>query len=106
MHNLLADARFAARLLAKDRRFTLAAVVALGLAIGLNTSVFAVLNAALLRDLPFDEADRLVAIQLRDTRGTTVAASYADFRDWREQASSFDGLAANVNGVMNLSDDI
>lgn len=106
MHNLLADARFAVRVLAKDRRFTLAAVVALGLAIGLNTSVFAVVNAALLRDLPFDEADRLVAIQLRDTRGTTVAASYADFRDWREQASSFDGLAANVNGVMNLSDDI
>lgn len=106
MGGLWTDLQLAVRLLAKDRRFTLAAVVALGLGIGLNTSVFAIINAALLRDLPFEGADRLVAIQLRDARGMTVAASYADFRDWRDQASSFEALAANVGGGgMNLSDE-
>jgi predicted permease len=105
VHGWWADFRLAARLLAKDRRFTFAAVVALALGIGLNTSVFAIVNAALLRDLPFAEPDRLVAIQLTDTRGMTVAMSYADLRDWRDQASTFEGLAANAAGALSLSDD-
>jgi hypothetical protein len=73
------DVRFAARLLVKDRSFTIAAVVALGLAMGLNTSVFAIINTAFLRDVPLDEPD----------------VSYADLREWRERTISFEGLAAN-----------
>jgi predicted permease len=118
MHGLAQDLRLAIRLLAKDRRFTLAAIVALGLGIGLNTSVFAIMNAAFLRDLPFDEPSRLIAIQFRDARRVTpgrdralsaddvvVAVSYPDFRDLREQTSTFEGLAAHTTGVMNVSGD-
>lgn len=119
MHGLWLDARLALRLLAKDRGFATAAVVALGLGIGLNTSVFAIVNAAFLRDLPLADAGRLVAIQFRDGRvaapgrdirgqsegSTVVAASYADLRDWREQTTSFEGLAANTPGAMILSGD-
>jgi predicted permease len=115
---LWSDVRLAVRLLTKDRRFTIAAVVALALGIGLNTSVFAIVNAALLRDLPFDEPDRLIAIQLRDTRvaqpgrdlwgptaggGTVVAPSFDDLRDWRNGTSSFEGLGAHAGGTMNIS---
>jgi predicted permease len=114
------DVRFAARLLAKDRSFTIAAVIALGLAIGLNTSVFAIINTAFLRDVPLDEPERLLAIQLRDRNapqpsreigglgpiGGIVGVSYVDLQDWREQTASFEGLAANaLPGAMNLSDD-
>jgi putative ABC transport system permease protein len=113
------DVRFAGRLLAKDRAFTVAAVMALGLAIGLNTSVFAVINAAFLRDVPLDEPQRLLTIQLRDSRApqpgrdldgpsqgaAIVAASFADLRDWRERTTAFAGLAANISGSMTLSGD-
>jgi putative ABC transport system permease protein len=119
IETLWQDLCFAVRMLAKDRGFTIAAVVALGLAIGLNTSVFAIVNAAFLRDVPLDEPERLLAIQLRDSRapqprrdigglspgGPIVAVSYADLREWREQTASFEGLAANAPGAMNLSDD-
>ena len=113
------DLRFAARWLSRDRGFTIAAVAALGLAIGLNTSVFAIINAAFLRDVPLEQPERVLAIQLRDGRapqpgrdpgglsqsGPIVAASYADLRDWREQTTSFEGLAASTPGAMNLSGD-
>jgi len=119
IETLWQDVRFAARLLARDRGFTIAAVVALGLAIGLNASVFAIINAAFLRDVPLDEPERLLAIQLRDRNapqpgrdagglaltGPIVGVSYADLREWREQTTSFEGLAANALGAMNLSAD-
>jgi putative ABC transport system permease protein len=122
MRGIWSDIRLAARLLAKDRRFTVAAVVALALGIGLNTTVFTIINAALLRDVPFDEPAGLVAIQLRNTRmpepgsdlwgrtaggpdGPVVAVSFEDLRDWRAGTSSFEGLGAHTGGTMNISDD-
>lgn len=114
------DVRLAARALVRDRSFTIAAVMALGLAIGLNASVFAIINTAFLRDVPLDEPERLIGIQLRDSRapapgpdngglgpaGSVLGVSYADLRAWREQTSSFEGLAAHAPpGAMNLSDD-
>ena len=88
------DVRLAIRMLAKDRRFTLAAVVALGLGIGVNTSVFGIINAAVIRDMPFDEPDRLLSVRSRDARGEESGMSYPDFRDWREATTDSTGLAA------------
>ena len=119
IESLWQDLRLAARMLGKDRGVTIAAVVALALAIGLNTSVFAIINTAFLRDVPLDEPERLVSIQLRDSRaaqpapniaglglvGGIVGVSYADVQDWRQQTGSFEGLAANAPAAMNLSDD-
>src|SRR6059036_3301365 len=59
LQDIAQDVRFAARLLAKDRRFTLAATVALALGIGANTTVFTIVNGTLLRALPFDNPDTL-----------------------------------------------
>src|SRR5687768_11885168 len=100
MQGLAQDIRFACRMLAKDRRFTLAAVLALGLGIGVNTAVFGVINAAVIREMPFDQPDRLVSVRSRDPRGERIGVSYADFRDWREATTSFDGLAAETGTIM------
>lgn len=105
MGGLGQDLRLAFRLLAKDRRFTIAAVVALGLGIGVNTTVFATINAAMLRDVPFDEPEQLVGLRTRDARGSDAGVSYPDFVDWRQATSAFAGLAAETSGVMNLSEE-
>ena len=106
MQGLTHDFQLAIRLLAKDRRFTLAAVIALGLGIGVTTSVFALVNAAMIRDVPFDEPDRLVGVRTRDARGEERGVSYADFRDWRDSATAFDGLSAEAGGDMNVSEEV
>ena len=59
---MLQDLRFAVRMLVKDRWFTLVAVVALGLGIGVNTTVFTFVNAVLLRGLPFADPERIVIV--------------------------------------------
>lgn len=104
LQDISQDVRFAARLLAKDRRFTLAAVVALALGIGVTNTVFTIVNTAAFRDLPFEEANRLVSLATRDPRGRE-AESYLDFRDMRDAATMFSGLAATVMASFNLSDE-
>ena len=74
IETLWQDVRFAARLLARDRGFTIAAVVALGLAIGLNASVFAIVNAAFLRDVPLDEPERLFSDSVARPQRTATRA--------------------------------
>ncbi|MEI9811911.1 MAG: permease prefix domain 1-containing protein [Acidobacteriota bacterium] len=86
------DLRFAIRGLRRDRGFTLTAVVMLALAIGLNVTVFAVMNTMLFRGFPLVRGnDRLVYIQEKDARGCCIA--YPDFEDWRAQAKSFEDMA-------------
>jgi putative ABC transport system permease protein len=91
------DLRFGARILLKHKVFTAVAVLTLALGIGANTAVFSVINAVLLRSLPFAEADRLVMIWEThpDIRGQI--GTYPDFQDWRAQAQSFQGMAAFSN---------
>ena len=98
------DVRFAARLLAKDRRFTLAAVVALALGIAANNTVFTFINAALIRDLPFEKPNQLVSIGTLDARGHAHGVSYLDFEDWRSATRVLTGIAADAGSAMSLSD--
>jgi putative ABC transport system permease protein len=105
LQDISQDVRFGARMLAKDRRFTAAAVLALGLGIGLNNSVFTIVNTALLKELPFADPSRLIDVRLTDARAMSGQVSVPDYRDWRETAKSFEGLAAHAGGTMNLSDD-
>jgi predicted permease len=91
------DLRYGARMLLKHKGFTLVAILTLALGIGANTAVFSVINAVLIRSLPFAEADQLVMIweTQPDVRGPV--GTYPDFQDWRAQARSFQGMAAFSN---------
>lgn len=97
------DLRFGARLLAKDRWFTLAAVIALALGIGITNTVFTVVNA-LTRGLPVDNPDRIVRLSTRDAAGRELRVSYRDFEDWRAATRAFDGIAAFVQTAMTVSE--
>ncbi len=103
--NLWQDIRFAARLLVKDRWFTLAAAFALALGIGANATVFTLVNAVLIRGLPFDEADRIVSLGSENARGQQMGVSFQDFEDWRDRSRSFQHLNAALNATVNVSDD-
>ena len=104
---LVRDLRFGARMLAKDRWITLAAVVALAIGIAANNTVFTIVNAILLRDLPFDQPDRIVAIGTRvgNVRTLNAGVSYADFQDWRAAIQTFEGLGAMRETTMNVGDE-
>ncbi|HEX5706696.1 MAG TPA: ABC transporter permease [Pyrinomonadaceae bacterium] len=107
MNTLWQDVRYAARVLWKSPGFTLVAVVALALGIGANTAIFSVVHALMLRALPFADSERLVMMwefnRPREQRQNVVAP--ANFLDWREQANTFEGMAAFVDGNVNLTGD-
>jgi putative ABC transport system permease protein len=96
MNALWQDLRFGLRMLLKNPVFTLVAVVTLALGIGANTAIFSVVNAVLLRPLPFPEQEQLVVAWERDTSANTpfVELSVAEIRDWQTQNQSFTALAA------------
>ena len=87
------DIRYAARLLARAPGFTAIALLTLALGIGANTAIFSVLNAVLLRPLPYTNPDRLVTIGERRPNGGAGNVGYATFLDWRERTHSFDDMA-------------
>jgi predicted permease len=100
------DVRFAARLLVKDKWFTLVAVLALALGIGVNTTVFTFVNAVLIRGLPIEDPDRAMAVDSLDpVRNDDMGVSYLDFRDWRDATRTFESLAAYTSTTANVSDE-
>src|SRR5882762_4533440 len=93
------DLRFALRGLRRDWAFTLAGIAMLALAIGLNVTVFTVLNAMVFRGLPFAErSDRLVYMDQRKASGARAPVLYPDFEAWRSQAQAFEGLPFGGGG--------
>ena len=100
----LAGRHDSASALAKDSRFTLAVVITLGLGIGVNNSVFTIVNTALIREVPFEEPDRLLAIGLQNRDGREVGLSYPEYRDWAA-AKSLEGIGVSIDATMNLSED-
>ena len=93
--DFLDDVRYATRVLRRDPAFTAAVAVMLALGIGANAAVFSVVNAVLLRELPYAEPDRLVSIWTSAAATPTDRnpTSLPDLRDWQRQARSFTGVA-------------
>jgi predicted permease len=96
MGTLIQDLRYSFRALRKSPVFTVVAVVALALGIGANSAIFSVVNAVLLRPLPFANPERLLAVQARNEKdgSTSVDESYPNFLDLRAQCQSCEGFAA------------
>ena len=98
MRTLLADFRYALRVLGRAPSFALAVVAVLAVGIGANTAIFSIVNAVLLRPLPFEEPDRLVRLfhvppQSAFPGMPTFSVSPANFYDWKRDAQLFDGMA-------------
>ena len=99
------DVRFAARTLGKSPAFVATAVVCLALGIGANTAIFSLVDARLLRPLPYAQPERLVRLyETMPARGPnwSGSVSWANYLDWVEQARSFSGLAAYTVQSRNL----
>ena len=98
MTNLLQDLRFAVRMMRKRPGFTAVVVLTLALGIGANTAIFSVVNAVLLKSLPYRNADRLVWVA-GNIRGGTSRASVSppDYLDYRAQNTVFEEFAASLS---------
>ncbi|HMY75104.1 MAG TPA: ABC transporter permease, partial [Blastocatellia bacterium] len=105
MQTLFQDLRYGVRMLLKKPGFTLIAIVTLALGIGANTAIFSVVNAVLLRPLPYAEPERLVSLweTSRKNPAANSSVSYPNFYDWRAQSQSFERMASYYTGSATLT---
>jgi len=108
MDALLHDVRFAARTLIKSPGFTALTILCLALGIGVNSTIFSVVDTVAIRPLPFQDPDRLVvmgAVKIGTTDGRDPGSlSYLGLRDWRERTRSFEQIAAVSTRTFAVSD--
>src|SRR5262245_56387147 len=103
--NLLQDLRFGLRMVVKNPALSIITVLTLGIGIGLTTTIFSIVNGAILRGLPFVGADRLVAVSRNNPAQniSNMEVTVHDFAEWRdpqtvlEDLSAWDGMAVNLS---------
>lgn len=102
--NLWQDLRYGLRLIRKNPGFSAVVVLTLAVGIGANTAIFSVVNAVMLRSLPFKDPDRLVRLnESNPERGwPTFSVSHPNFLDWRERNQTFAAIAATSGASANL----
>jgi len=107
METILQNLRYSARALIKTPAFTAVAIIVLALAIGANTAIFTVVNAVLIRALPYPKSDRLVMLWETNPRFQigidTLPVTPGTFMDWREQGTVFEHVSAFGAGRFNLA---
>ena len=97
------DLRFALRQLRKSPGFTIIAVLTLALGIGANSAIFSVVNAVLLRPLPYPQADRIMVLNESSGPGQEFSVALPDYFDWRNDNTVFENLACTHKESRNLS---
>ncbi len=107
MHSLLQDLRFAIRQLRKSPGFALTTILTLALGIGATTAIFSLINAVLLRPLPFPEPDRVMSVTSLDSSAGGASlptnVSYPNFFDWRSRNRTFEALASRRRDNVTLT---
>jgi putative ABC transport system permease protein len=97
------DVRYGARMLLKTPGVSIIVIIALALGIGANSAIFSVVNAVLLRPLPFDQPDSLVFLNEKSPVLDEMSISYPNFTDWRAQNQSFEKMGVYNRGSYNLT---
>ena len=107
LESALQDLRYAARSLRKSPGFAAVAVLTLALGVGVNTAIFSVVDAVMLRPLPYGDPDRLIRIfDSNPERGwPEFTVSHPNYLDWREQTTSWAALAAASGGTATMGSD-
>lgn len=103
METLIQDVRYGARMLAKKRVFTIIAVVTLALGIGATTAIFSVVNAVLLRALPYHNSSQLIVLWSTDSSGERDGLSILEFQDFQGRLNSLEDLTAIQSQSVNLT---
>ncbi len=105
METFIKDVSYAARLLIRQPGFTIVALIALALGIGANTAIFSVINAVLIRPLPYKNPERLVAVweTFRNVGKLENPVTPANFFDWKEQNQSFEDMTYYVSQPLTLT---
>ncbi len=103
LDTVLGDLRFGVRVLARNPGFTLVAIITLALGIGATTALFSVVDAVLLRPLPYPHAGQLTWIAEVNNDGYPSRVSYPNFADWRKDNHSFASMAAYTGGDVSIS---
>jgi putative ABC transport system permease protein len=97
------DIRYALRMFLKNPGFTAVAILTLALGIGTNTAIFSVVNAVLLRPLPFRDPGKLCLLYEHFPAVGIIGPSYENFVDWRDQSTSYEGVASIHNATFTLT---
>src|SRR5215472_18932785 len=100
---MLDDVRYAVRLLVKNPSVTIVAIFALALGIGANTAIFSVINAVLLRPLPYPDADKLIVLREHSHTFERGAVGYMNWLDWHAGQRSFTDIALVRREAVNFS---
>src|SRR6266550_1537554 len=100
---MLDDVRYAVRLLIKNPAFSAVAILTIALGIGANTAIFSIVNAVLLRPLPYPDADRIMVLNESSGPGQDYSVALPDYFDWQKDNTIFEHLAATHKESRNLS---